>query len=40
MTKILRNVSTIAPRTFFEDALGLAAICIIIFAGFSLPALT
>lgn len=39
MTKILYNVSTIAPRTFFEDALGLAAICVIILASFSLPAL-
>jgi hypothetical protein len=39
MVAIFRNVSAMAPRTLFEDALGLAAICIIIIAGFCLPAL-
>jgi hypothetical protein len=40
MAAILKNVSAMAPRTLIEDALGLAAICVIIIAGFCLPALT
>lgn len=38
MAAILLNVSAMAPRTLLEDALGLAAICVLIIAGFSLPA--
>lgn len=40
MVAIIRNVSAMAPRTLIEDAIGLAAICVIILAGFCLPAIT
>lgn len=40
MVAIIRNVSAMAPRTLIEDAIGLAAVCVIILAGFCLPALT
>lgn len=40
MTALVRNVANIAPKTFVEDALGLVAICVIIFAGLCIPAVT
>ncbi len=40
MVVMLEGIAKIAPRTFFEDALGLAAICVIIFSSLHLPALT
>lgn len=40
MVAMLNNVSNIAPRTFIEDALGLAAIFVIILGGLFLPVLT
>jgi len=40
MAAILKNVTSLAPRALLEDALGLAAISVIIIAGFCLPALT
>ena len=40
MAAIIKNVSAMAPRTLIEDALGLAAVCVIIIAGFCLPAFT
>ncbi len=39
MVAILRNISDISPRTFIEDALGLAAVFVIILSGLFLPAL-
>jgi len=40
MVAFLKTTSSIAPRTFIVDALGLMAICVIIFSGLFLPALT
>lgn len=40
MVALLKNASTLTRNPVLEDVLGLAAICVIIFAGLSLPALT
>ncbi len=39
MVAVLKNITEIAPRTFIEDALGLAAIFVIILGGLFLPTL-
>lgn len=38
MTALIKKASTFNSHEMLEDAIGLAAICVIIFAGLSLPA--
>ncbi len=38
MSALIKSASKLSSSEFLEDAVGLAAICVIILAGLSLPA--